>query len=73
MATLTTGLPAYGFLDDLPDVVFSGIMASKVYVTVQLDGRALVVAAEMTPDENGRVTVYAKQMIRNFLPIWYCR
>ena len=65
MATLTTGLPAYGFLDDLPDVVFSGIMASKVYVTVQLDGRALVVAAEMTPDENGRVTVYAKQMIRN--------
>ena len=53
MATLTTGLPAYGFLDDLPDVVFSGIMASKVYVTVQLDGRALVVAAEMIASRTG--------------------
>lgn len=69
MAILTTGLPAYGFLDDLPDIIFSEITTSTAYVTVKFNGSALITSVKMTPDAKKTITVYAKQMIRNMVTL----
>lgn len=69
MAILTTGLPAYGFLDDLPDIIFSEITTSTAYVTVKFNGSALITSVKMTPDAKKTITIYAKQMIRNMVTL----
>ena len=69
MAILTTGLPAYGFLDDLPDIIFSEITTSTTYVTVKFNGSALITSVKMTPDAKKTITIYAKQMIRNMVTL----
>lgn len=67
MPILTTGLPAYGFLDDLPDVVFSEITTSPAYITVRYNGSALLTNVKLVPDAKKTITIYAKQMIRNMV------
>ena len=69
MAILTTGLPAYGFLDDLPDVVISEIKTSTAYITVKFNGSALLTSVKMMPDAKKTITIYAKQMIRNMITL----
>lgn len=69
MAILTTGLPAYGFLEDLPDIIFSEITTSTAYVTVKFNGAALITSVKITPDAKKTITIYAKQMIRNMVTL----
>lgn len=68
MPILTTCLPDYGFLDNLPDVVFSEII-STASVSVKFNGEALLTDVKMEPDAKGRITIYAKQMIRNMVTL----
>lgn len=69
MAILTTGIPAYGFLDDLPDIVFSEITAAAAYITVKFNGSSLLTNVKMVPDARKRITIYVKQMIRNMVTL----
>lgn len=66
MAILTTGIPVYSFLDDLPDIIFSEI-TTAVSVSVKFNDSALLSGIKMIPDAKGIITIYAKQMIRNMV------
>lgn len=68
MAILTTGLPAYGFLDDLPNIVFSEV-TNTASVTVKFNGSALLTNVKMVPDAKKTITIYVKQMIRNMVTL----
>ncbi|MEG2063532.1 MAG: hypothetical protein RRY23_00175 [Alistipes sp.] len=68
MAILTTGLPEYGFLNDLPDIIFSEV-TTTASVTVKFNGSTLLSSVKMTPDVKKKITIYAKQMIRNMVSL----
>lgn len=68
MPSIAIGLPECGFLEDLPDVTFTGITAAA-YATVKLDGLTLLSDIRLTPDEQSRIVIYSRQMIRGLVSL----
>ncbi len=68
MAILTTSIPAYGFIDDLPDIQFSEVTIPAL-LSIVFNGMTLLEDVKMTPTSNGVITIYAKQMIRNMVTL----
>jgi len=68
MPSIAIGLPECGFLEDLPDVTFTGVTATA-YATVKLDDVTLLSNIRLTPDKQNRIVIYARQMIRSLVSL----
>lgn len=65
MATITQ-LPTCCFLENLPQITIGEVASgTAATVSVMFNGTTLLSEIAMSPDKNGRIDIYARQMIRN--------
>ncbi len=68
MASIEIGLPECCFLEDLPDITFADVPRA-VSTWVMLNGTYILKDVKLSPNQSGKVIVYAKDMLRNILPL----
>lgn len=60
--TILTPLPSICFAENVPDIIISGV-TSAATLSVELDDTSLVNNIVLTPNAQGEITVFAKQMV----------